>query len=183
MAWRLEIAPGPNKPLKGCVAPWGGLYCDDFDQPLAGVSQTAFSSSAEIRSIMMPPRKTNPRTEYRRLAMQRVNDSVGLAEKFPMLRSLRVDLVYFDPDGLTKTGELRYTVNVAHAKSVFSFACPSADCLVGDFDLSEAVTEAVAQRRKSVEREIRCPGTREGPNESKRPCQNLLRFKLTLGYV
>lgn len=131
---------------------------------------------------MMPPRKTNPRAEYRQLIIQRVNNSVCLAEKFPMLRSLRADLVYFDPDGLTKTGELRYRVNVEHAKSVFSIACPSVDCLSGDFDLSDAVSQAVTHLRKTVEGEIRCQGTREEP-KGKRPCHNLLCYKLTLGYV
>lgn len=132
---------------------------------------------------MMPPRKISPRAEHRLREIQRVNNSASLAEKFPMLKSLRVDLAYFDPRGLTKTGELRYKVNVAHAKSVFSFSCQSGECLGGDFDLSDAVTEAVAHRRKSAEGEIRCQGTRKGPKESKRPCHNLLRYRLTLGYV
>ena len=131
----------------------------------------------------MPPRKANPRAEYRLREIQRVNSSVSLAEKFPKLKTLRVDLLYFDPDGLTRTGELRYKVNVAHAKSVFSFVCQSGECLAGDFDLSDAVTDAVARRRKVVEGEIRCQGSRTRPKEEKRPCHNLLRYKLTLGYV
>jgi hypothetical protein len=132
---------------------------------------------------MMPPRKLNPRAEYRLREVQRVHNSASLAEKFPKLKSLRVDLAYFDPDGLTRTGELRYKVNVKHAKSVFSFVCQSSECLAGDFDLSQAVTQAVTQGRKSAEGEIRCQGTRERPKEGKRPCHNLLRYKLTLGYV
>ena len=132
---------------------------------------------------MMPSRKTNPQAEYRQRTIQRVNDSVSLAEKFPTLRSPRVDLVYFDPDGLTRTGELRYKANVAHTKSVFSFACRHGDCLAGDFDLSDAVAEAVAHRRKSAEGEIRCGGTREMTKGNAKPCANLLRYKLILGYV
>ena len=100
-----------------------------------------------------------------------------------MLGSLSVDLVYFDPDGLIRTGELKYRANVSHAKSVFSFACRHSDCLAGDFDLSDAVTEAVAHRCKSVEGEIRCGGTREMAKGNRTPCANLLRYKLTLGYV
>jgi hypothetical protein len=49
--------------------------------------------------------------------------------------------------------------------------------------LSDAVTEAVNHKRKSAEGAIRCEGTRERPKEGKRPCHNLLRYKLTLGYV
>ena len=132
---------------------------------------------------MMPPRKTNPRAEYRLREIQRVNESASLAVKFPKLKSLKVDLSYFEPDGLTKTGELRYKVNVEHAKSVFSFVCQSGECLAGDFDISDAITAAVAKRRKTVEGEVRCQGSRVRPKEEKRPCRNLLRFKLTLGYV
>jgi hypothetical protein len=131
---------------------------------------------------MIPPRKTNPRAEYRLRETQRVNESISLAHKFPKLKSLKVDLTYFEPDGLTRTGEMRYKVNVEHAKSVFSFVCQSGECLAGDFDLSDAVAEAVAKRRKAVEGELRCQGTRVRPKEDKRPCRNMLRYKLTLGY-
>ena len=132
--------------------------------------------------IMIPPRKANPRAEYRLREIQRVNSSVSLAEKYPKLGTLTVNLFYFDGDGVTKTGEVRYKVNVQHAKSVFSFVCPNAECMGGDFDLSEAVAEAVAGRRKLAEGEIRCRGHRTGARKDKVPCRNLLRYKLTLGY-
>jgi hypothetical protein len=133
--------------------------------------------------IMRPSPKTNPRAEFRRHQIQRANDSVSLAEKFPELKSLRVDLTYFDSDGLTRTGELRYTVNVRFAKSVFSFVCPSGECIGGDFDLSDAVAGAVGGRRKIAEGEVRCEGWRKKPKQEKMPCQNLVRYKLTVGYV
>lgn len=133
--------------------------------------------------IVMPPKKTNPQAEYRLREIQRVNGSVSLAEKFPKLKSLKVDLSYFEPDGLARTGEVKYKVNVEHAKSVFSFACQNPDCLAGDFDLSSAVAQAVAKRRKNVEGEIRCLGSRLRPKTGTTPCRNLLRYKLTLGYV
>ena len=129
------------------------------------------------------PKKTNPHAEYRLRELQRVNGSVSLAEKFPKLKSLKVDLSYFEPDALTRNGEVRYKVNVQHAKSVFSFVCQNAECLAGDFDLSRIVAGAVAKRRKNVEGEIRCPGTRVKPKLGSIPCRNLLRYKLTLGYV
>lgn len=132
---------------------------------------------------MMPPRRANPRAEYRLREIQRINGSVSLAEKFPKLKSLKVHLSYFEPDGLTRTGEVRYTVNVGHAKSIFSFVCQNAECLAGDFDLSDVVAEAVAKRRKNLEGEIRCPGSRVRPKSGTVPCRNLLRYKLTLGYV
>lgn len=132
---------------------------------------------------MMPPRKVNPRLAHRLRELKRANESVSLAEKFPKLKALRVDLVYFDTDGLTKTGELRYKVNVHHAKSVFCFVCPNGECIGGDFDLSGAVARAVTGRRKIAEGELRCQGFRGRPKQPQMPCRNLLRYKLTLGYV
>lgn len=132
---------------------------------------------------MIPPRKANPRAEYRLRETQRINGSVSLGEKFPKLKSLQVNLNYFEPDGLTQSGEVRYKVNVAHAKSVFSFACQNAECLAGDFDLSNVVAESVAKRRKNVQGEICCQGSRVRPKLGTIPCRNLLRYKLTLGYV
>jgi len=120
---------------------------------------------------MMPPRKTNPRAEYRLSQIQRANESASLAEKFPKLKSLKVDLCYFEPDGLSRTGELRYKVNVEHAKSMFSFVCQSGECLGGDFDLSGAVAAAVTKRSKMVEGEVRLPGN---PRSSQGRCKTLL---------
>jgi hypothetical protein len=132
---------------------------------------------------MMPPRKTNPRAEYRLSQIQRANESAPIAEKFPKLKSLKAELCYFGPDGLTRTGELRYKVNVEHAKSMFSFVCQSGECLGGDFDLSKALAEAVGKRSKTAEGEIRCQGNHLKPKESPKPCHNLLRYKLILGYA
>ncbi|HYV26598.1 MAG TPA: hypothetical protein VFA77_03635 [Candidatus Eisenbacteria bacterium] len=131
---------------------------------------------------MKPPRKLSPRAEHRLREAERVNESASLAEKFPKLKSVTVHLAYFDSDGLTKNGELRYKANVQNAKSVFYFACRSGECAGGDFDLSQALGEAVAARRKIAEGEIRCQGIRTRPKGDKVPCHSLLRYKLTLGY-
>lgn len=132
---------------------------------------------------MMLPQKPNPRAEHRLREIQRINSSISLAEKFPTLASLTVHLAYFDPDGFAQTGEVRYKVNVQHARSVFSIACPRVECAGGDFDLSEAVAQAVAARRKTAEGELRCAGHRITAKDGREPCRKLLRYKLILRYV
>jgi len=131
----------------------------------------------------MMPRRPSAKTEHRLRQIQRANDSASLAEKFPKLKALTVDLAYFEADGLTRNGALKYKVNVRHAKSLFCFACPSGECFGGDFDLSTAVAEAVAKRQKATEGEIQCQGSRAKPKQQTTPCQNILRYKLTLAYV
>ena len=131
----------------------------------------------------MMPRSASPKAEYRQRQIQRANDSATLAELFPQLKLLRLDLAYFQPDGLTRSGALIYKVNVQHAKSIFTFACPNNDCIGGDFDLSAAIAEAVRARRKTTEGEVQCQGSRVKAKLPSLPCQNILRYKLTLGYA
>lgn len=133
--------------------------------------------------MMIPSRKTNPRAEYRLRQSERANKSVSLAEKFPTLKSLTVNLEYFDTAGLRKNGEMTYKVNLHHAKSVFSFVCRNGECVGGDFDLSSVVAEAVSGRRKIAVGKLQCQGWRTKAKQNKVPCHNLLHYKLSLGYV
>jgi len=132
--------------------------------------------------FMMPVRKSNPRVEYRLRQNQLVKDSISLGEQFPKLKALTVELAYFDSEGLTKSSEMKYKVNVQHAKSMFCFVCQSGECIGGDFDLSDALAKAVTGRRKLATGEMRCQGSRKKANHDIVPCQTLLRYKLSLGY-
>jgi len=134
-------------------------------------------------AFMSRTRKTSPRVEYRERQSQRVKDSVGLAEKFPRLKSLTVNLAYFHANRATGSNQMKYKVNIQHAKSVFWFPCQAGECVGGDFDLSEALTQAVAGRRKVVTGEMRCLGHRNRGDHHAVPCQALLRYTLNLGYV
>jgi hypothetical protein len=105
-----------------------------------------------------------------------------MAEKFPRLKALKVNLMYFDAEGVTKNGEMKCTLNVGHAKSVLWFACLGGECVGGDFDLSEALAKAVGARRKIASGEMRCQGQRKRGDRERVPCQALLRYKLMLDY-
>ena len=131
----------------------------------------------------MYTKKPNPRTEYRQQKNQCVQDSPSLEARFPELKTLTVKLAHFDATGSRKGGALKYTVNMAHAKSLFRFDCGNAECLCGDFDLSDALAKAVTGRRKLAVGEMRCQGYRKKANLDKVPCQILLRYKLSLLYV
>jgi hypothetical protein len=131
---------------------------------------------------MMHAQKISPRKEHLQREQQRVLESPSLAEKFQKLKSLTVDLGYFSPEGTTKNSQVKYTVNVEHAKSVFRFGCHNHECVRGDFDLSKVLAEAVASHRKTVSGEMRCQGWRNRAGIDTIPCNNLLRYKLTLKY-
>jgi hypothetical protein len=126
--------------------------------------------------------KAGPRSEYLLQESLRVKASPSLAAAFPTLKSLTVDLDYRDPDRVGRSSQIKYTVKLDHAKSVFRIACPNTECIRGDFDLSAILAQAVAAGKTSVARELRCGGWRNRATIDTVPCGRLLSFTLTLGY-
>ena len=133
--------------------------------------------------MMTIARKLSPRAEYRMRQARRVESSATLAAKFPNLKSLTALLHHFDPSGLVKTGEMRYKVNVLHAKSVLRLDCPCGECAGGDYDLTVALATAINSQRAIAEGELQCRGERTRPRGEKLHCRNILRYKLSLRYV
>jgi hypothetical protein len=126
--------------------------------------------------------KRNPRQEYRLKQRERIDASPSMTSKYPGLKSLKVMLEYFDATGTVKNGEMKCKMNVEHAKSALWFGCPGVECLGGDFDLSEALAQAVARRLKVVNGELRCQGTRKRGDRERVACEALLRYRLNLNY-
>jgi hypothetical protein len=132
---------------------------------------------------MIQTRRLSPRAEYRMRESQRIKDSISIAEKYPKLKSLTIDLEYFDSEGVTRNGGMKYKANLDNAKSVFCFNCPNWECVGGDFDLSVELARAISGKRKIASGEKRCQGQRHNKERKDRvPCLNILRYKLTLGY-
>jgi hypothetical protein len=130
----------------------------------------------------MQHQKVGPRAEYRRQESERVKNSATLAEKFQQLKSLTAELAYFGPGNLGRRSRVKYTFNVACAKSVFRFDCPNPECVEGDFDLSADLADAVAARHTSLSGEVVCQGWRNKTTIDKVPCGHVMRYKLTAGY-
>jgi hypothetical protein len=130
----------------------------------------------------MNGQRVGARAQYRAQEGQRVRESLPLAETFRELKSLTVELEHYTPGGRTRTSQVKYEVNLAHAKSVFRFLCPNSECIRGDFDLTDELAAAVAQRRTTVAGEQICAGWRSKTAVDKHHCQNVLRYHLTLRY-
>jgi hypothetical protein len=131
---------------------------------------------------MMHRTSKGPRAEHRQQERQRVEDSATLARSYPKLKSLTVHLEFVDAEGLTRTTEMKYRVNLEHAKEVLLFACPSAECIGGDFDLTGELARAIARRRAEVIGELCCQGRRKKPSREIVSCRSILRYKLNLEY-
>jgi hypothetical protein len=126
--------------------------------------------------------KIGARAEYRQQESQRIRDSVSLSNKFPDLKSLTVDLTYYGSERFTPSGQIKYTVNLTNAKSVFRFDCLNNECVGGDFDLSAELTTAVAAHRVTASGEKCCQGWRSKNTIDSVHCHNILRYQISLEY-
>lgn len=126
--------------------------------------------------------KAGPRFEYREQESQRVKGSPILSARFPQLKSLAVDLGYFNSAGVTRNSQIKFMPNLGHAKSVFRFDCPNQGCICGDFDLSDALESAVAEHRTTVTGELSCQGWQSKTTIDTVHCHNILRYTLNLAY-
>ena len=127
-------------------------------------------------------RSLNPRTAFRLQQGKRINEAAALSAKFPQLNSLKVSLEHCAPGNTIYIRQIKYAVNLDHAKSMFYFECPNPECVRGDFDLSEVLATAIAARQTIVTGEMRCPGWRNKDAIKKVYCRNILRYKLRLTY-
>lgn len=93
-----------------------------------------------------------------------------------------MNLSFYDSEGVTKNSQIKYTVNLANAKSVFRFSCPNNECIRGDFDLTEELANAIAKHRRTVTGEMCCQGWRSKTTIDTVHCHNILRYKLSLVY-
>jgi hypothetical protein len=131
----------------------------------------------------MYTQRPGPRKEYRQAERERINASASLGEAFHDLKALIVDLAFFSPGSFTRNSEIKYTVNLANAKSRFQLSCPNDQCVGGDFDLSGALARAVAKHQTKLIGEVTCQGWRSETEIGLARCHNTLRFKLSAEYT
>ncbi len=132
--------------------------------------------------LMNYPRRINPRLEYLQEERERVRASPSLAEMFPSLKALQVVLSYIAPGASAPHSEIKYTANLAFAKSVFCFACPNNECVGGSFDLSAELAHAIAEHREHAGGEVSCSGWQSRTTIDTVPCGQVLHYELSLGY-
>jgi len=128
-------------------------------------------------------RKTDERSEYRARQSERATAAPLLADEFPQLRLLSMELGQYDLDGLTRISQMKQTLNLENTSSIVRIHCGNMDCVRGDFDLTHDLAEAAASRRGTATGELRCEGWRNKACIEKVRCGRILRYKLTLEYV
>jgi hypothetical protein len=99
------------------------------------------------------------------------------------LRELSMELGQYDLDGLTRTSQMKQTLNLKNTSSIVTVHCGNMDCVRGDFDLTLDLANAAASRRGVATGELRCQGWRNKASIEKVRCGRILRYKLTLEYT
>jgi hypothetical protein len=127
--------------------------------------------------------KLSPRVEYRTQESQRVSRSTLLREQFGQLKAMTVDYEYFSPEGNTRNRQIKYTVNLEQARSVFRLECLNHECVGGDYDLTEVLATAVTARQATVAGERRCQGWLNRNTIDQVRCGHIIRFQLNFEYV
>lgn len=126
--------------------------------------------------------KIGPRAEYREQQGRRIAAAPSIAEKYRKLKSLKVNVGYFAPDGTTPYRKLSHDVNLNHAKTIFRLDCCNDECVQGDHELTDALAKAIAKRSKELTGELRCQGWQNKASIKKTKCNHVLRYQLKLGY-
>jgi hypothetical protein len=143
---------------------------------------TGTTVALEPNSRNRPFSKSELRKDSRRKTFERIEKSASLATAYPRLKALKVDLLYFDREIVSWGHGLRYRANLATAKSVLHFDCPSPLCKNGGFDLSKDLSSAIAERQKSSEGSVPCRGIRDQVTGKSAACETVLHFKMNLAF-
>lgn len=129
-----------------------------------------------------PVSKSELRKQARERVFQRVEKSTSLAVRYPQLKTLTVNLLYFDRDIVPWGHGLLYRANLQTARSLLHFHCPSSCCNGGGFDLSKHLNSAVAEHRKSIDCQVPCRGSRDQESGKMVRCESVLHFKMSLTF-
>jgi hypothetical protein len=100
---------------------------------------------------------------------------------FPSVQQLRLDMEFEGAGARANIPTAQSHVLHPPARAYFTFACPYADC-DGQFDLTEAVNAALADRSRQAEGASQCSGARVGTRASRQPCLLRLVHRITAIY-
>jgi hypothetical protein len=126
--------------------------------------------------------KPSPRAEYREQQHLRAKHQPTIADRFAELSALTAEFAYRNPDGTSRNREVKFTVNIHHASSLFRIDCLNPDCVQGDYDLSDVLRQAVTSRQRTVTGELCCEGWQDRFSIDHTRCHQRIRFTLTLEF-
>lgn len=119
---------------------------------------------------------TQPRAEQ--LRRDRAAAQV-LRSAFPKVQQLRLDMQFEGTGANIPAAQCH--VLYPPARAFFGFPCPYSDC-DGQFDLTAAVSAALADPSHQAQGVLECSGTRVGERSSRQPCKLQLVHRIAVTY-
>jgi len=114
----------------------------------------------------------------RELRQRSYQAAPSVAELFPALEELAVELRFVDPDGKVRPSPFT-RIFVPDMQAFFEFQCPLRECSGGGFDLSQEIPRALGKGTSADHAVIRCKGRRDRPSSDEKHCLLELKFELT----
>jgi len=100
----------------------------------------------------------------------------SLRAAYPTIRELRLELKF--EAAASRAPALQLHILHPAARAFFHFSCPHADCN-GQFDLTAAVNEALADGARCSQGLLVCAGIRPRDHITKKPCELKLLYTIS----
>lgn len=100
-----------------------------------------------------------------------------LAEKYPGIREVGVEMRFTDPEGRLTPSPQRRTY-LADMRAYFDFLCPLKDCEDGGFALNTAIQQSLSKSGAGRTGKLSCQGRRSRGSEKGRACELELEYKV-----
>ena len=130
----------------------------------------------------MPRKRQNPRMTERMLEHQQLCSSPSIAEAYPEVVSVGIELEYFDSETGKLTNKITHTIPNS-AKTYYKISCPCRECVGGGFDISSALSTMLRAKSPSHSGESTCHGWQDQERISKNHCYTKIRYTLSAVYI
>ncbi len=112
----------------------------------------------------------------------RWQQSRTVEKTFPNVLSIRLALTFEDIDEKTHPDpkELTYTAN---SRAFFELKCPYQECVMGGFNFTSAVRNAITERKDYSKGTEKCPGWQDRERIHKHGCHLTAHYVLRVEYA
>ncbi len=111
----------------------------------------------------------------------RENHSFSIIDMFPGVTSIRIDLTFedFDEKEGPKPCQLKFS---PRSRAFFELRCPYRECVMGGFNFSAAVRQAVDKQSSDVKGTKQCPGWQDRERVHKNGCYLKAHYEVHVEY-
>ncbi len=127
------------------------------------------------------PKRPDPFESHEQRRLLREQESRLVGEEFSRTHKIQIELVFEDYDNQChpKPGQMEYSIK---SKSFFELKCPFHECVMGGFDLSAAVRQAISARLTHATGSTKCSGWQDRDRIGKHGCSLKANYEIRIQY-